>query len=297
MLARNARSTTGRCARVVKDRLASFGQASSAFAAAGFSPGDAAVIEAGEAAGRLDMVFAELEAYYRQLAEARLRIVSRSIYPLVILHLGAILLAIPPAIIEGGLRTFLFRALPLILGFYVILVLLWIAWKVIRRSLVGSAASARGLMAVPVLGGFLTDWTAWKFSSVLSLYVRAGGGMLKGFEIAGASSENALLHALSRKTVDDVRTGTGLAESIRRQPGWPGVLERALEVGEHSGRMDEESFRASEIYKERTLGKLDAFSHWSPKILYIIIVLLMGWQAISMTIEVMSSIGSALDGN
>lgn len=295
MLSRNARQKTGRCASRIRANLLTSGQVGPAFRAAGFTAGDAAVIEAGEATGKLDVVFAGLEVYYRQLAEARQRIISRSLYPLVILHLGAFLLALPPAIIEGGLKTFLLRSVPLILGFYVLVLAGWLIWRVIRRGLSGSVAAAHSLLAVPVLGGFLSDWTAWKFSGVLSLYVKAGGGLLKAFEIAGSSCENALLRSLSSSAVKEVQAGRGLAEAVRQRSGWPRVLERALEVGEHAGRLDEETERAAEIYKDRTLAKFDAFSRWAPKLLYLVIVLLMGWQAVSMITGVMSSVGAALE--
>ena len=295
MLSRNPRQKTGQCARVIRENLVASGQVGRAFAGAGFSAGDTAVIEAGEATGRLDVVFGELEVYYTQLAEARQRIISRSLYPLVVLHLGAVLLAVPPAIIEGGWRTFLYHAVPLILGFYVLVIAVWLAWRMMRKALAESATSARSLLSLPVLGGFLSDWTAWKFSSVLSLYVRAGGGLLKAFEIAGSACENALLRSLSSSAVSEVQAGRGLAEAVRQKPGWPQVLERALEVGEHSGRLDEETQRASEIYQERTMGKFDAFSRWTPKLLYIVILLLMGWQAVSMITNVYGAVGAALE--
>ncbi len=295
LLSRHSRQKTGRCARVIRENLVSSGQVGAAFSGAGFTSGDAAVIEAGEATGRLDVVFAELEGYYGQLANARQRIIAQSLYPLVVLHLGAALLAIPPAIIEGGLRTFFLRVAPLILGFYLLVLVGWLLWRIIRRGLAQSVVTARSLLALPVLGGFLSDWTAWKFSNVLSLYVRAGGGLLNAFEIAGSACENAFLRSLSLSAVSEVQAGRGLAEAVGQKSGWPQVLERALEVGEHSGRLDEETQRAAEIYKERTLGKFDAFSRWTPKILYLVIVLLMAWQAISMITGVMSSVGEVLE--
>ncbi len=295
MLSRNSRSRTGRCARRVKESLTSSNGVAAAFAKSGFLPGDAAVIEAGEETGRLEAVFSELEVYYRHLADARQRMISRSIYPLVVLHFGAVVLAIPPAIIEGGWLTFWARVLPVLLGFYVVLGGGYWLWRVMRNQVAQNPSTASIILAVPGVGGLLSDWTAWKFSRVLSLYVRAGGGVLKGFEIAGSSSENVRLESASRSVVLGVQAGEGLDECVRKQGVWPVVLERALEVGEQSGRLDEETQRAAEIFKTRTLGKFEAFSSGLPKALYIAVVLLMAWQAVSMITGVMSTVGSALD--
>lgn len=295
MLARNPRSPTARCAGRVRAALDAGGGMGRAFTEAGFSAGDAAVIEAGESSGRLEAVFTELETYYHQLADARQRILSRSWYPLLVLHLGAFLLAIPPALIEGGWTTFFLRSVPILLGFYLVVFLCWMGWRLVRRALAGSVSSARSVLAIPVLGGFLSDWTTWRFTALLSLYVRAGGGVLRAFAVAGTACQNALLATLAQSTVNDVKAGRGLAGAVQGQSAWPDVLGRALEVGDHSGRLDEETERAAGIYKGRALEKLETVSKWTPKLLYLALVLLMGWQAIRMIVRVYSTIGSTLE--
>lgn len=295
MLSRNSRSRTGRCARLIKEKLVVSGRIASAFSAAGFPAGDAAVIEAGEETGRLETVFIDLESYYRHLGEARQRIISRSIYPLVVLHFGAIVLAIPPAIIEGGWLTFWARALPVLLGFYLVVGVAYWLWRVARKQVAENPRSAAVVLALPGVGGLLSDWTAWRFARVLSLYVRAGGGVLKGFELAGASCENIRLRRASREIVQAVQGGEELDACVRRQAVWPTVLERALEVGEQSGRLDEETQRASDIFKTKTLGRFDTFSSAAPKILYVGVLLFMGWQVVSVMMGVMNGYSSLLD--
>jgi len=297
ILSRSGRSRVGHCSRTMQENLRALGSVRRAFEATGFPPSDAAVIEAGESTGRLDAVFAELESYYKQLADARQRIITRSIYPLVVLHLGAFLLAIPPAIIDGSFAAFLWNAIPILVGFYLLLGLVFLVWRVMRFLLANSPSGARLVMAIPGTGGFLSDWTAWKFTGVLSLYVRAGGGFLKGFETAGVSCGNALFREASVAAVAAIQAGGSLAEAVHRQHGWPELLERALEVGEHSGRLDEEVQRAAAMFMTRTLGRLQAFSVWTPRVIYLGIVLLMGWRIISlMMATVYGPMKSMLDG-
>jgi type II secretory pathway component PulF len=284
------------CARRLFEALQASGSVSAAFRAANFPESDAAVIEAGEATGRLEQVYQELEQYYSQLATARRNIISKSLYPLLVLHLGVFLLAIPPAILSGGFATYWQRVLPVLFGVYLGLGGLWLGWAGLRQLVARDSSLARIILSIPVLGGFLNDWTAWKYSSVLSLYVRAGGGLFRAVESAGKTCGNALLRKASEDALVRVRQqGLGLAEAFHAEGSIPHVLERALEVGEHSGRLDEETMRAAEIFKERTLGRLAAFGDWTPKLLYLAIVLYIGWQIISMALGVGSSIGAALD--
>ena len=78
----------------------------SAFAEAGFSGLDTGVLSAGEQSGRLIEACDGLEVFYARLASGRRRILAAAAYPVFILHLGAVLLSIPAAILDGGLPAF-----------------------------------------------------------------------------------------------------------------------------------------------------------------------------------------------
>jgi type IV pilus assembly protein PilC len=295
ILSRTSRSRIGACLRVIRESLRSSGEAGRAFREAGFSESDAAVIEAGEATGRLDVVFVELEDYYRQLADARRSIVAKSVYPVLVLHLGVVLLAIPPAIMEGGWPVFLAHALPVLAASYVAVFAGSIFWRLGRTLLSRDAGSALFLMRLPLFGALLRDWTAWRFASVLSLYVGAGGSLLKGLDIAGLSCGNAYLQSATASATELVRAGEGLSEAFSRQSHVPELLDRAITVGDTSGRLDEETRRVAKILREKTLGTLAALAQWTPRILYIVIVLLLGWRIAGTALDIANSINSAVN--
>lgn len=268
---------------------------SGAFRAAGFSASDAAIIEAGEANGRLDQIYPELQSYYAQLAESKSLVIRKMMYPLVVLHLGAFLLSIAPAIMGDGWPTFWKNVIPVLLFFYALIVLLFFLFSFIRRSFASSAVLTRIFGLIPVIGGLLVSWTAWKFSLVLSLYVRSGGGLLRAFGIAGSSSDNALLNAAAEGAVRRVQNGESLAEALRGSSRLPSILERAIETGEHAGRLDEEIYRAAELYREQFTQRLLGISEWVPRLLYIVILLLLGYRIIESYMGVMSGVQSVID--
>ena len=294
VLSRNSKGKIGACLSALRTNFQASGDVGLTFRDAGFSESDAAIIQAGEATGRLDAVFLELGDYYRQLAEARGTIITKSIYPVLVLHAGAVLLAIPPAILNGGWPTFLAQSLPILAGFYAALMLGALFWRIARSLLSHNAGAAGILMRVPGLGHFLTNWTAWKFTSVLSLYAGAGGSLLRALETAGASCENALLKSSTIRAISEVQKGESLGGAFRNQPGVPELLLRSIEIGEHAGRIDEESRRAAEIFKTRTLSALDAFAQWTPHILYTLIVLFTGWRIIALASDMADSVDSFL---
>jgi len=295
MLGRNSFSRMGRCAASLRRALQSEGTASKAFRETGFEPSDIAVIQAGEMAGAIEPIFTELSAYYAELAKARTTIVDASLYPLVVMHLGVLLLAIPKAIMGDGWKTYASTVLPTLLGFYAVVIVVIFLWKFTASSYGSSRPVAEILARVPLLGYFLTMWTGWRFAAILSLYVKAGGGISRGLETAGSSCGSSLLAAATCQAGQQLQSGRSLGVILRCKGGVPEALERAAEVGTHAGRLDEELPRAAQILRDRTMKFLVSFTFWMPKILYIVIVLYMGYQCVVTMQGVYKGVDQALD--
>ena len=295
LLSRGASAATGARLHALKAHLQGAGSLGGAFRNAGFSEGDAAIIEAGETSGKLDAVFLELSDFYRRLAQARAAIIAKSIYPMLVLHLGVVLLAIPPAILHGGWFTFFAQSLPVLAAFYAALIVAAIFWRTARSLQSRSLAAARALARIPLLGPALRNWTAWKYVSVLSLHIGAGGSMLSAFEAAAAACGDAVFKTATEHAISLVQRGHRLGEAFRDQPRLPELLLRSIEIGEHTGRLEEESARAAEFFKDKTLQALDAFAQWAPRLLYILIVFFIGWRILAMAFDISSQISSALN--
>ena len=291
VLSRNSDRQVESCLQTLMASLRLSENVGQAFRRAGFSESDAAIIQAGEASGRLDAVFLELAQLYAQLAQARRTVILKSIYPVLVFHLAAILLAIPPALLDGGWAVFLAQSLPILVGFYLCAFFGAVGWRIARGLLSHNSRSAQTIIRIPVLGGFLLNWTLWKFASVLSLYLAAGGSLLRAFEIAATVCENAALKASTTAALSRVRHGESLSEAFWKQPGISEPLLRALQVGEHAGRLDEQLRHAAEFFKQKTFDSLDAFAQWSPRVLYIFVVVFTGWRIVTMA----SNFGSHVD--
>jgi len=288
-------SRIGRAAGKVRQTLEGGNSVSDAFRGSGFALSDVAVMAAGEASGRMVEVSQELEAYYQQLANARVKVIKKSAYPIFIFHLAIILLALPPAIMKGS-GSFFANVIPALAGFYIAAFAVVGLWKLLRHAVATNPGIWAVLRVIPLLGGFLRDSTFWKFSSVLSLYIRAGGGLLKAFQASADSSGNAQLRIAAKAALEKVRAGAGLAEAFRQQAILPEELQRALDVGEQSGRLDEQTLRAAELFRDRTFLRLDAIAEWAPIILYVAVCVFTGIQIINMAMGMANSFNSVLDG-
>lgn len=278
-MSRHRGSAIGRMAAKIRGDWEAGGSAHGAFLRAGFPSRDAAFVEAGEKSGHIEEVFGELAAYYHQLDQAKKTIIAKSLYPLFLFHFGVLVLALPAAV-QGGFSDYFGRVWPFLGGFYALVIIPFFLSAAIRRSLAESVLAARAILGVPVMGAFLRIWTAWNFSLVLALYIRAGGGLLRAFELAGKSSGNAALDHATAEALQQVRGGAGLAESFRIQRDFPEPLLRTIEVGERAGRLDTEFARCADMFKTSFFRNLELVTEWLPRLFYVGIVLALAWTIV-----------------
>lgn len=285
----------GRLAAAVNAGLTSNLDVSEAFQRAGLSRGDVAVIEAGAGTGKLDYVFSQLATHYERLSKSRATIITKSLYPVFVLHLAILLLNIPAAMLGQSSGGYLGGVLTSLAIFYGLGMILFGATALLVKLYANQPAFARVLLLVPGLRQWFLTWTGSRFASVFALFVKSGGSLLRGMELAGAASGSVLIAQAARKIVTDVRSGMPLAQAVVGHPGLPSEIQRAIQVGDHSGRLDEECARAAETLEARTILMLDVLSEWLPRLLYVAVSLYIGWRIIGTFMNIGSAYGEVLD--
>jgi len=266
-----------------------------AMEAAGFAPLDASIVGAGEQSGKLDEACVRLSEYYASMAAARRQIFGALIYPVVIFHLGVILLAIPPAVVAGGITAFA-SEVALWLGsaylagaLFVGGVLCALRWA--QRDVFGDQV----LSSVPGLGGFFRTRALSRFCLVLSLGLRSADGVLAGLRRAGRASGSARIARACEVAVGAIREGAGFAEALRKDHVFPADLENAFQVGEASGRLDAEMLRWEGILRTRFLARLNAFAAWLPRMIYVLILFVVAARIVGMTSHMSSTMNEILE--
>lgn len=266
-----------------------------ALKAGGFSITDREILAAGEQSGRIEEAFRELADYYAHLAADRSKAVTASLYPLFILHLGALLLSIPPAIIDGNLTKF-FSQVGLFLGTaYLIGGLFVLAFWLVARAFQSSIPFDRLIRRVPILGSFFWEASLARFCLVLSLGIRSADGVLSSLRRAGHASQCADLAAAAEAAVPAIRSGGSFAGSLAASSSFPEDLERAFHVAEASGRLEEELTRWAGIYRERFFKRIESFTEWLPRILYLLVVAMVGFRIFSLISTISAAYSSVLE--
>ena len=266
-----------------------------ALKAAGFSIVDREIFAAGEQSGRLEEACRELADYYAHLAKGRKRAVAASLYPVFILHLAALLLSTPPAIIDGSISSFV-KHVAFFLGtaylFGGCFVLLF--WT-LARLFQSSAAADRLIRRIPVVGGFFRDAALARFCLVLSLGIRSADGVLSSLRRAGRASKSACAEEAAVAAIPAIRSGTGFADSLATSRAFPVDLERAFRVAEASGRLEEEITRWAGIYRDRFFQRVDSLTEWLPRILYLLIVAIVVVRMFSLIAQITGAYSAVFD--
>jgi len=259
-----------------------------------FSNLDREVVASGERGGRLDQAFAYLRDYYGALARARRQTIAQLAYPLFILHLGAVLLAVP-ALMSGGLPRFLIEAGGFLLIFYFILFLIWLLMRTAKNAAEVNSSADSLLRGIPVVGGALVALFGSRFCMVMGLLVKSGVGILTAMDRSALASGSALFRKGALEASGTVRGGGSLGEAVIMTHAFPDSIDRAFQTGEETGRLDDEMQRQAERFTEQLNTRLDALSAWLPRIIYVLIMLALAWRIIGFYTGYFRSINSLLD--
>ncbi len=245
------------------------------------APLDAGVFAAGDRSGRLEISLAHVSEYYAAIAEARGRMWKQMAYPLFVLHIAFVTLALPVIFApDGGVDSFLR--------------VLWISVGGLWLTIFGTAALIRGLhaaaernvvldrllRALPVFGKLRRAFAISRFSTAYHLQLEAGVNVLGSLDVASTASASAILRASVARALPAVRSGGQVGTALAETGAFPEPFIRAFQVGEATGELDRELSRIGETYRVAAMRRLDAIAEWVPRLLYIAILGYIAWQIV-----------------
>jgi type II secretory pathway component PulF len=235
-----------------------------------FSPMYIGVVRAGEKSGDLDAAFLRLSTQLERDELLRGRVLSASIYPLLLATAGTIavtvllffvlprfvgLLAGTGAQLPTSTRILL-GASNLLHQFWYMLILipaglvLLITW--FRQSEEGRLAASRMLLALPLVNTLRRYALAARFSRLVGVLLGGGAPLLTALD----DTIESLGDPVARKDVERIRTvvreGSSLRAAVASSTIFPPLLAQLIGVGEEAGRLREFLLKAAEIFEERT---------------------------------------------
>ena len=241
---------------------------------------DAALIDAGERSGRLDVCFKLLSLYYSERAQMARQMISDLLYPAFVFNFAIILFPFLDFFKSGNLTRFILTTVgiagPLYAGiFFIILACQG------RHGEKWRSGIERICRPVPMLGTARHFLALARLSAALESLLNAGVSILVAWDLAAAASGSPAMVRTVESWKADLEEGSTPGELVSHSGQFPQLFANLYNTGEVSGQLDEALGRLHRLYQEEGSRKMRALAQWTPKLIYFAVVIFVGWKIIS----------------
>ncbi len=260
-----------------------------------------AMVEAGEAAGVLDVVLDRVALQLEKTEQIRRRVKGAMIYPTIVfifatlVLIGMLLFLVPifvkifaslngqlPTLtqyvmhVSNALRSYWFIIFPLwggsIVGFF--------KWKKSARGRpVWDALRLRMPMKI---GDVILKITMARFSRTLSTLVAAGVDIIKALEITGQTSGNYVVENALTDVRNRVRDGASIAQPLIENPVFPPMVSQMVRIGEETGELEKMLSKIADFYEDEVDSSVQSLTSIIEPLMMIGVGLMVGVILISM---------------
>ncbi len=260
-----------------------------------------AMVEAGEAAGILDVVLDRVALQTEKEQAIKRRVKGAMVYPTIVLifatlTLNGMLLFLVPIFVKifkqlnGQLPT---------LTQYVVTVsnLLRNDWYIIfplfgsmlfgvlrgRKTERGRQIWDRLRLRLPLkIGDTVRKITIARFARTLSTLVAAGVDIIKALEITGQAAGNYVLEEALAHVGQRVREGASIAQPLLENAVFPPMVSQMVRVGEETGELDKMLAKIADFYEEEVDAAVETLTSIIEPVMMIGVGIMVGIIIIAM---------------
>jgi type IV pilus assembly protein PilC len=260
-----------------------------------------AMVEAGEAAGVLDIVLDRVALQIEKSEQIKRRVKSAMMYPMIVLVfatlvlIGMLLFLVPVfvkifASLHGQLPTltlYVLHASDLLRHDWFIIFPLWAGsiygffrWK---KSDIGRPHWDRFRLYLPLrIGETILKITMARFSRTLSTLVAAGVDIIKALEITGVTSGNHVVEAALADVRVRVREGASIAQPLVENPVFPPMVSQMVRIGEETGELEKMLGKIADFYEDEVESSIASLTSIIEPLMMIGVGLMVGVILIAM---------------
>jgi type IV pilus assembly protein PilC len=181
--------------------------------------------------------------------------------------------------------------LVIIPGIAAVIFLLW-RWS---KTDAGSGAIDRFRLSLPVAGEIWLKYQVALFSRTLATLLTGGLPLVQALETAGASMESRVLSAAVLDSVQKVREGRSLSNSLEETGVFPELAYEMTEVGESTGALPAMLTSVAEFFEEDVQTALSAALSLIEPIILIVMGIVVATVLIALYLPIFS-LGSQAAG-
>lgn len=246
----------------------------------GASAFDLALIDAGERSGRIDSCFKLLALYYQDRARMMKQVISDLLYPMFILHFAAILFPFIRFFQTNNLGQFFLTVAAILAPIYVIFFVLVLAAQG-RHGEQWRSMVEKFLRPIPLLGTARRYLALARLAAALEALLNAGVPIIGAWQLAATASGSPALRRRVASWQMPLEEGSTPSELLSSAKEFPDMFSNLYHSGEVSGQLDQTLTRLHAYYQEEGMRKMHIVSQWTPRLLYLAILLVVAWRIIA----------------
>jgi type II secretory pathway component PulF len=277
-----------------------------------FTPLYVGLVRAGERGGDLAGAFSRLAYQLEREDELRGKLLSASIYPLVLAAAGGVavvvlLTAVIPRFVEllEGTGATLPRSTAALLGVSAAARRFWPLWLALPAALVlgiawartteeGRRAGAALLLKLPAVGALRRNALGARFARLVGVLLAGGAPLLSALDdtlecLGDPVAKDEIARIRAR-----VREGAALHAAIGEGTLFPPLLTQLVAVGEGASRIQEFLLKAAEILEHRTARAVERLVALAEPAMIVVFGGLVGFVALSLLQAIYSVNAGAL---
>jgi type IV pilus assembly protein PilC len=258
-----------------------------------FKPLDVMLVHVGEQTGQLAEILKSMADWYQFQQKQKRMILDGLVYPLFILHMGALLLPVPWAVLDGGgLKLYLHCVIGFLVSLYVPLTITFLILKLTPPSGFLRRIQNTIVLWIPLLGSAFRCLAIGRYCSVFSIMYKAGIPILRCAELAPQTCGNAAVARLFEGGYTAAKSGQSMSEGF--SPSLPPEFLELWSIGEESGDLDKASEKLAEIYLDKAQFRFNLISTWMPRIIYFAVMIVMAILIVKSFVKIYSTMINSL---
>jgi type IV pilus assembly protein PilC len=258
------------------------------------------MVEAGEAAGILDIVLDRVAFQIEKQEQIRRRIKGAMVYPTMVLIFATLVLVgmlmfLVPVFVKifsqlGGQLPTLTRYVVTVSDLlkskpYVLLIIPLSLWAFFRwkKTESGRQNWDKFKLKLPMkIGDVVLKVSMARFSRTLSTLVAAGVDIIKALEITGQTSGNWVIEEALAGVRNRVHEGVPIAQPLVENDVFPPMVAQMVKIGEETGELEKMLAKIADFYEDEVDASVQSLTSIVEPIMMIGVGIMVGIVIISM---------------
>lgn len=263
------------------------------------------LVEAGEAAGILEMILDRLATYMEKTEAIKSKIKSALMYPIAVVVVAFIVVSVimifvipafkevfsnfgaelpAPTLFVMAVSEFFVAnwwwMFPLIFGGVYFFMQAW------RRNEKVQRVMDRLLLKMPIFGPLVEKSVVARWTRTLSTMFAAGVPLVESLDSVGGASGNSLYADATVKIQQEVSTGSSLTNAMANVNLFPNIVLQMAAIGEESGALDHMLGKSADFYEAEVDEMVAGLSSLMEPIIIVILGTLIGGIVVSMYLPI-----------